>query len=108
MIGPVTTSDELGILAGFGEAAGGAATGGAGLDAGADAAFVVDGASGLSSPQPTDSVNAPSINAMNTLFIFDRLDMLDILTNPSNPTASTPSKCTGAAAEHIPRDRCRF
>ena len=86
MIGPVTTSDELGISAGFGEAAGGAATGGAGLDAGADAAFVVDGASGLSSPQPTASANAPSINAMNTLFIFDRLDML---TNPSNPTAST-------------------
>src|SRR5580704_5942573 len=96
MIGPVTTSDELGILAGFGEAA-----------AGADAAFVVDGASGLSSPQPTASANVPSINAMNTLFIFDRLDMLDILTNPSNPTASTPSKCTGAAAEHSPRDRCR-
>ena len=86
MIGPVTTIDEFGISAGFGEGAGGVPIGGAGLDAGADAAFVVDGAIGRSSPQPTDSVNAPSINAMNTLFIFDRLDML---TNPSNPTAST-------------------
>src|SRR5579872_2397379 len=101
MIGPVTTSGALGISAGLGAGAGSAAAGGAGLDVGAAAAFVVDGAIGRSSLQPTARINAPNVNATNALFI------LDMLTNPSNPTASKRSKCTGDAARHIPRDTCR-
>ena len=102
MIGPVTTSDEFGISAGLEENAAGVGAGDAGFDAGAAAAFVVDGAIGRSSLQPTASINAPNVNATNALFI------LDMLTSPSNPTASTQSKCKAAAAKHIPRDKCRF